>query len=156
MKKFKFQTITIEGEDGTTHTLQMTSLRYSQSGEVTIVGQLTDQSSIDYINEPLDIPKGKLRPTMWCSALVRFNLDGVRRTAAITHTTCRAWRIINLDLGVAWVPANAFRWSESSKQFILDPGYEPDFTTDVAEGMMQYPYRMEAESEELRYDYKID
>lgn len=155
MKKFKLQTITLEAEDGSKHTVQMSLVRYSQSGEVTISGQLAEQSSVDYINEPLDIPRGKLRQTMWCSALVRFTIDGVQRTAAITHTTCRAWRIINLDLGVTWVPCNALRWSETSKQFVLDSSYEPDFTTDVATGMMQYPYRMESDTEELRYDYNI-
>lgn len=155
MKKFKNTIINIEGEDGTFHPVQITSLRVLQSGEVRLVGQLAEESSLDYVREPLDIPVGKLRRHLYCSAMVRFTLDGQKRTAAVTHTTCRAWRLLNLDLGVAWVPANALRWSESSRQFMLDGTYEPDFTKDVMECMWEYPHHLEPEAEELRFDYNI-
>lgn len=155
MKKFENNVLNLTAEDGSVHPMQVTSIRYNQAGEVTIRGQFTEPATIAFLNEPLNIPPGRLRPHLYCSALVRFTLDGMRRTAAITHTTNRAWRIINLDLGVAWVPANALRWSELSHQFVLDPNYELDFTTDVKDGMMVYPYNMEPDTTELQYDYKI-
>lgn len=147
MKKFKTSTsFHIESEDGSCHTVSIASVKVSKTGEVQVVGQFTDPASVRYVNEPIDIKPGRIRSSMHCSALVRFLYKGRMRTAAITHTTMKAFRIINKDLGVTWIPLHILRWSEQATQFvIIDEDYEIDFTFDVKPGMDEYPYNMEPE-----------
>lgn len=148
MKKFETGTsFHIESEDGSCHTVSIASVKVSKTGEVQVVGQFTDPASVRYVNEPIDIKPGRIRSTMYCSALVRFLYKGRMRTGAITHSTMKAFRIINMDLGAAWIPLHVLRWSEQAEQFVvIDPEYEMDFTTDVKPGMDIYPYNMEPEN----------
>ena len=53
------------------------------------------------------------------SGLVRFLHEGRMRTAAVTHCTDKAWRVMNKELGVAWLPKNVIRWSEVAQQFCV-------------------------------------
>lgn len=147
MKKFKTGTsFHIEAEDGSCHTVSLASVKVSKTGEVQVVGQLVREDSISYVNEPIEEHRGRIRRTMYCSALVRFLYKGRMRTAAITHTTMKAFRIINKDLGVTWIPIHILRWSEQATQFVvIDEDYEIDFTFDVKPGMDEYPYNMEPE-----------
>ena len=147
MKKFKTDTaFHIEGEDGSCHAVSITSIKVSDTGEVQVVGQFVREESIRYVNEPVDTQPGRIRPTMYCSALVRFLYKGRMRTAAITHTTVKAFRIINKDLGVTWIPIHILRWSTQAEQFVvIDEDYQMDFTLDVKPGMDIYPYNMQPE-----------
>lgn len=84
--------------------------------------------------------KPGLRNYLFRSALLRFLYKGRMGTAAITHCTDKAWRVINLEYGAAWVPKNIIKWSDIAQQFcIVEEGYEVDFTEDVHRSMDDYP-----------------
>lgn len=147
MKKFKTGTsFHIESEDGSCHTVSIASVKVSETGEVQVVGQFTDPASVRYVNEPIDIKPGRIRCTMHCSAMVRFMYEGRMRTAAITHTTMKAFRIINTELGVTWIPMHIVRWSVQANQFlVIDEDYEITFTKDVLPGMGVFPPNIDPE-----------
>jgi hypothetical protein len=68
------------------------------------------------------------------------------RTAAITHTTMKAFRIINTELGVTWIPMHIVRWSVQANQFlVIDEDYEITFTKDVLPGMDVFPPNIDPE-----------
>jgi hypothetical protein len=78
--------------------------------------------------------------------MVRFMYEGRMRTAAITHTTMKAFRIINNELGVTWIPMHIVRWSVQANQFlVIDEDYEITFTKDVLPGMDAFPPNIDPE-----------
>jgi hypothetical protein len=78
--------------------------------------------------------------------MVRFMYEGRMRTAAITHTTMKAFRIINTELGVTWIPMHIVRWSVQANQFlVIDEDYEITFTKDVLPGMDVFPPNIDPE-----------
>ena len=144
--------VSITFNDGSVKQIIFDSIQLSEDGKCTLVGQLTEPTGETTVQKPIDpsikpIPQEEttsetpyIRSYMFRSALVRFFYEGRMHTAAITHCTDKAWRIINTELGVAWVPKNAIRWSEVAQQFcIVDDRYKLNFTFDVKQGMDEYP-----------------
>ena len=73
-------------------------------------------------------------------------VNGRMVTAAVTHCTDRAVRVLNLELGAAWIPKNVLRWSEVAGMLcVTDADYWPDFTTEVSPSMREYPVLFNAE-----------
>lgn len=88
----------------------------------------------------------RIRSYMHCSGLVRMLVDGRMVTAAVTHCTDRAVRVLNLELGVTWLPKNVLRWSEVAGMLcVVDVDYWPDFTREVTPSMAEYPVLFNAE-----------
>lgn len=140
--------VTVTFSDGTVKQVIYDSFNISDEGFVTLQGHLCDLPTEQVVEEPkesVDTPTQAIdRPFMrqytFRSGLIRFLYEGRMQTAAITHTTDKAWRILNLDLGVTWIPKNVIRWSEIAQQFcIVDQDYQLDFTFDVVKGMDEYP-----------------
>lgn len=138
--------ISITFQDGSVRTVTFDKINVSENGEVIMVGKLSGQeveNILEKLEESDSSPKPKrkyIRSYMMKSALVRFLYEGQLRTAAVTHVTDMAWRIMNKDLGVTWIPKNILRWSEISQQFcVIDENYQLSFTTDVSNNMSEYP-----------------
>lgn len=92
------------------------------------------------------VARPRIRSYMHCSGLVRMLVNGRMVTAAVTHCTDRAVRVLNLDLGVAWMPKNVLRWSEVAGMLcVVDADYWPDFTAEVSPSMAEYPVLFNAE-----------
>lgn len=119
-------------------------------GGVSITGELVEEKD-EEDEKPLKEPPQtqnmrRIRCTMHCSAMVRFMYEGRMRTAAITHTTMKAFRIINTELGVTWIPMHIVRWSVQANQFlVIDEDYEITFTKDVLPGMDVFPPNIDPE-----------
>lgn len=135
--------VSITFQDGSTRTVTFDSIKVSENGEVIMVGKLSGQQVENILESLEETPKSDkpyIRSYMMKSALVRFLYEGQLRTAAVTHVTDKAWRIINKDLGATWIPKNILKWSEISQQFcVIDENYTVEFTTDVSEEMSEYP-----------------
>ena len=138
--------VAITFKDGSVRTVLFDSIKVSDNGEVVMVGKLSSEAvdnileTLDEEEKPVQNNKPYMRSYLMKSALVRFLHDGQLRTAAVTHATNKAWRLINKDLGVTWIPKNIIRWSEITQQFcVTDEDYEMCFTTDVSDGMDEYP-----------------
>lgn len=137
--------ISITFQDGSKRAVTFDSIKVSENGEVIMVGKLSGDTVNEILETLEESPKKEndkpyIRSYMMKSALVRFLYEGQLRTAAVTHTTDKAWRIINKDLGVTWIPKNILKWSEISQQFcVIDENYDISFTTDVEKGMDEYP-----------------
>lgn len=88
----------------------------------------------------------RIRSYMQCSGLVRMLMNGRMVTAAVTHCTDKAVRVLNLELGATWMPKNVLRWSEVAGMLcVVDADYWPDFTTEVSDSMAEYPVLFNAE-----------
>lgn len=120
-------------------------------GGMSIIGELVEEKAEEEGEKPLKEPPQtqnmrRIRCTMHCSAMVRFMYEGRMRTAAITHTTMKAFRIINTELGVTWIPMHIVRWSVQANQFlVIDEDYEITFTKDVLPGMDVFPPNIDPE-----------
>lgn len=122
--------VTVTFSDGTVKQVIYDSIEFLEGGNVSLRGHLSD----------LPPERPYMRRYTFRSGLVRFLHEGRMRTAAVTHCTDKAWRVMNKELGVAWLPKNVIRWSEIAQQFcVIDETYELDFTFDVKQGMDEYP-----------------
>ncbi len=134
-----FITLTI---DGYNHRVEISQISVHSDGKVTIQCVPTEEQAQSAITEekPRNNNKPRIRSYLHASSLCRFLYDGRLMTGAITHCTDLAVRVLNLELGVAWIPKNVLRWSEMAGQFcVTDEDYEMDFTTQVTKGMEEYP-----------------
>jgi len=134
--------------DGWTGNYNVTEITASEDGTVTLrctprdggvkVAQRAENSGT--------VARPRIRSYMHCSGLVRMLVNGRMVTAAVTHCTDRAVRVLNLELGAAWIPKNVLRWSEVAGMLcVVDADYWPDFTTEVSPSMMEYPVLFNAE-----------
>jgi len=141
-------TLEIRTEDGQSHLVVFDRWDFSHDGAVVLAGQLVREKWRAIFGQSGALKPGQIKSVMDSSALVRFYHEDGMRTAAITHITNKAFRIINNDLGVAWLPKNILRWSRVAQMFVVvDEDYKMDFTTDVAPGMDAYPDYFDAHDE---------
>jgi hypothetical protein len=141
-------TLEIRTEDGQSHLVVFDRWDFNPDGAVVLAGQLVREKWRAIFGESGQLQDGQIRSVMDCSALVRFYHEDAMRTGAITHITNRAFRIINNDLGVTWIPKHILRWSRVAEQFVVvDETYKMDFTTEVAKGMDAYPIDFEINEE---------
>lgn len=141
MEPLNIKPVTVTFPDGTVKSVLYEDL-IIKDGSVTMVGRLYDAEPVILVEKPKEasIDKPYIRSYKTRSALLRFLHEGRLATAAVTHTTDKAWRVLNKDYGVAWVPKHLIRWSEIAQQFCLvAEGYELDFTKDVKRGWDEYP-----------------
>lgn len=114
------------------------TLRCRPRGQGVRVSQEAENSGI--------AARPRIRSYTHCSGLVRMLVNGRIVTAAVTHCTDRAVRVLNLELGVAWLPKNVLRWSEVAGMLcVVDVDYWPDFTQEVTPSMAEYPVLFNAE-----------
>lgn len=115
-------------------------------GTVTLTGRIEDEpiQQAPYVGvalppEDLGTDRPRIRSYVLASALVRLFSDGEMVTAAVTHCTDRAWRVLNLELGACWIPRNILRWSEIAGQFcVVESDWEPHWVTPTP-GLDHYP-----------------
>lgn len=89
--------------------------------------------------DDLGATRPRIRSYELASALVRLFSEGEMVTAAVTHCTDRAWRVLNLEHGVCWIPRNVLRWSEIAGQFcVVEQDWEPTWCTPTP-GLDHYP-----------------
>lgn len=140
--------VTVTFSDGTVKQIIFSSFNVSPEGAVSLQGHLSDLTTEQVVETPIEAPaestlpedRPYLRSYLFKSGLIRFLHEGRMQTAAITHCTDKAWRILNKELGVAWLPKNVIRWSEITQQFcVVDERCQPNFTFDVKKGMDEYP-----------------
>lgn len=139
--------VTVTFSDGTVKQIVFDSFETPEEGQIVLKGHLVDLHTeneiagpIESSNEVLEENRSYMRSYIFRSALVRFLYEGRLCTAAVTHCTDKAWRVINKEFGVAWLPKNIIRWSEIAQQFcVIDERYQIDFTTNVKRGMDEYP-----------------
>lgn len=140
--------VTVTFSDGTVKQVIYDSIEFLEGGNVSLRGHLSDLPTETVVETPKEAPitpqlppeRPYMRRYTFRSGLVRFLHEGRMRTAAVTHCTDKAWRVMNKELGVAWLPKNVIRWSEIAQQFcVIDETYELDFTFDVKQGMDEYP-----------------
>lgn len=140
--------VTVTFSDGTVKQIIFSSFNVSTEGAVSLQGHLSDLATEQVVETPTEasaeptLPEDRpyLRSYLFKSGLIRFLHEGRMQTAAITHCTDKAWRVINKELGVAWLPKNVIRWSEIAQQFcVVDERYQLNFTFDVKKGMDEYP-----------------
>lgn len=144
--------VSITFDDGTVKKVIFDSIQVSEDGKVLITGHLSDEevkTSVREQNCPqtADNNKQRIRSYIHKSALVRFMYQDRLHTAAVSHCTDKAWRLINKDLGVTWIPKNILKWSEIVQQFcVIDETYKMNFTFDVKDNMAEYPVIFNPES----------
>lgn len=140
--------VTVTFSDGTVKQVIYDSIEFLEGGNVSLRGHLSDLPTETVVETPKEAPitpqlppeRPYMRRYTFRSGLVRFLHEGRMRTAAVTHCTDKAWRVMNKELGVAWLPKNVIRWSKIAQQFcVIDETYELDFTFDVKQGMDEYP-----------------
>lgn len=140
--------VAVTFSDGTVKQVIYDSIEFLEGGNVSLRGHLSDLPTETVAETPKEAPitpqlppeRPYMRRYTFRSGLVRFLHEGRIRTAAVTHCTDKAWRVMNKELGVAWLPKNVIRWSEIAQQFcVIDETYELDFTFDVKQGMDEYP-----------------
>lgn len=140
--------VAVTFSDGTVKQIIFSSFNVSPEGAVSLQGHLSDLATEQVVETPIEAPtestlpedRPYLRSYLFKSGLIRFLHEGRMHTAAITHCTDKAWRLINKELGVAWLPKNVVRWSEIAQQFcVVDERYQLNFTFDVKKGMDEYP-----------------
>ena len=140
--------VTVTFSDGTVKQIIFSSFNVSPEGAVSLQGHLSDLTTEQVVETPIEAPaeptlpedRPYMRSYLFKSGLIRFLYEGRMHTAAITHCTDKAWRVINKELGVAWLPKNVIRWSEIAQQFcVVDERYQLNFTFDVKKGMDEYP-----------------
>lgn len=140
--------VTVTFSDGTVKQIIFSSFNVSPEGAVSLQGHLSDLTTEQVVETPKEAPitpqlppeRPYMRRYTFRSGLVRFLHEGRMRTAAVTHCTDKAWRVMNKELGVAWLPKNVIRWSEIVQQFcVVDERYQLNFTFDVKKGMDEYP-----------------
>lgn len=89
--------------------------------------------------DDLGATRPRIRSYVLASALVRLFYEGEMVTAAVTHCTDRAWRVLNLEHGACWIPRNVIRWSEIAGQFcVVEQDWEPVWCTPTP-GLDHYP-----------------
>lgn len=141
-------TLEMRTEDGQSHLVVFDKWDFNPDGAVVLSGQLVREKWHAIFGASGVLEDGQIRSVMDRSALVRFYHEAGMRTAAITHITNRAFRIINLDLGATWIPKNILRWSRVAQMFVVvDEDYCMDFTTEVKAGMDEYPTDFDPEDE---------
>lgn len=141
-------TLEIRTEDGQSHLVVFDRWDFNPDGAVVLSGQLMREKWHAVFGDSGELKDGEIRSVMDRSALVRFYHEAGMRTAAITHITNRAFRIINLDLGATWIPKNILRWSRVAQMFVVvDEAYKMDFTMEVAAGMDEYPTDFDPDDE---------
>ena len=140
--------VAVTFSDGTVKQIIFSSFNVSPEGAVSLQGHLSDLATEQVVETPIEAPaeptlpedRPYLRSYLFKSGLIRFLHKGRMHTAATTHCTDKAWRVINKELGVAWLPKNVIRWSEIAQQFcVVDEQYQLNFTFDVKKGMDEYP-----------------
>lgn len=140
--------VTVTFSDGTVKQVIYDSFEVLEGGQVSLRGHLSDLATEQVVETPIEAPaeptlpedRPYLRSYLFKSGLIRFLHEGRMQTAAITHCTDKAWRVLNKELGVAWLPKNVIRWSEIAQQFcVVDERYQLNFTFDVKKGMDEYP-----------------
>ena len=115
-------------------------------GTVTLKGRIEGEpiQQAPYVGvtpppEDLGTDRPRIRSYVLASALVRLFSDGEMVTAAVTHCTDRAWRVLNLELGACWIPRNILRWSEIAGQFcVVESDWEPRWVAPTP-GLDHYP-----------------
>lgn len=141
-------TLEIRTEDGQSHLVVFDKWDFAPDGAVVLAGQLVREKWRAIFGDSSQLEDGQIRSVMDRSALVRFYYRDAMRTAAITHITNKAFRIINNDLGATWIPKNILRWSRVAQQFVVvDELYKMDFTMDVTTGMDEYPVEFDPHDE---------
>lgn len=101
--------------------------------------QQVPYSGIEAPQEAIEETRPRIRSYLLSSALMRMMSNGQMVTSAITHCTDKAWRVINLQYGVCWIPRNIIRWSEIANQFcVVAQDWEPDWCKPT-EGLDSYP-----------------
>lgn len=89
--------------------------------------------------DDLGATRPRIRSYVLASALVRLFCQGEMVTAAVTHCTDRAWRVLNLEHGACWIPRNVLRWSEIAGQFcVVEQNWEPTWCAPTP-GLDHYP-----------------
>lgn len=136
--------VTVTFGDGTVKQVIYDSFELLDGGDVCMRGHLVDPVTEQVAGEQIEECAPKERPYIrsyfFKSGLLRFLHNGHMHTAAITHCTDKAWRVINRELGVTWLPKNIIRWSEIAHQFcVIDERYEMNFTFNVRAGEDEYP-----------------
>lgn len=137
--------ITLDGWTGNYNVVEITT---SEDGTMTLrctprdvgvkVTQRAENSGM--------VARPRIRSYMHCSGLVRMLVNGRMVTAAVTHCTDRAVRVLNLEFGATWIPKNVLRWSEVAGMLcVVDADYWPNFTTEVSPSMTEYPVLFNAE-----------
>ena len=134
--------------DGWARNYSVTEITANEDGTVTL--RCTPQEQEAEVAQRAEnsgaVARPRIRSYMHCSGLVRLLVNGRMVTAAVTHCTDRAVRVLNLDLGVAWMPKNVLRWSEVAGMLcVVDTDYWPDFTTEISDSMAEYPVLFNAE-----------
>lgn len=138
-------TITLDGWTGRYNVAEITA---NEDGTVTLrcTPQEQEMKVAQRAENSGTATRPRIRSYMHCSGLVRMLMNGRMVTAAVTHCTDRAVRVLNLDLGAAWMPKNVLRWSEVAGMLcVVDADYWPDFTTEVSPSMAEYPVLFNAE-----------
>lgn len=132
--------ITVEGK---LVQVRFTSITVDEEGFVVLKGK-------PYIKKEKksekESSKEKIRSYELHSALVRMMYGDELVTAAVTHCTDKAWRVINLQLGVCWIPRNILKWSEIAGQFcVVERDWNPDWCTPTP-GLDHYPALFDPDS----------
>ena len=104
--------VTVTFSDGTVKQIIFSSFNVSPEGAVSLQGHLSDLATEQVVETPIEalaeptLPEDRpyLRSYLFKSGLIRFLHEGRMQTAAITHCTDKAWRVLNKELGVAWLP----------------------------------------------------
>lgn len=115
-------------------------------GTVTLKGRIEDEPTrqVPYCGtvpppDDLGAERPRIRSYVLASALVRLFYGGEMVTAAVTHCTDRAWRVLNLKHGACWIPRNVLRWSEIAGEFcVVEQDWEPTWCTPTP-GLDHYP-----------------
>lgn len=132
--------------DGLMRRYDVTEITTAQDGTVTL--RCTPRGEeVEVATAPQKLAeRARIRSYMNCSCLVRLFMDGRMVTAAVTHCTDKAVRVLNLELGVTWLPKNVLRWSEVAGMLcVTESDYWPDFTKNVNPSMAEYPVLFNAE-----------
>lgn len=104
--------VTVTFSDGTVKQVIYDSIEFLEGGNVSLRGHLSDLPTETVVETPKEAPvtpqlppeRPYMRRYTFRSGLVRFLHEGRMRTAAVTHCTDKAWRVMNKELGVAWLP----------------------------------------------------
>lgn len=138
-------TITLDGWTGNYSVAEITA---NEDGTVTLrcTPQDREAAVAQKPENSANTEEPYIRSYMNCSGLVRLLMDGRMITAAVTHCTDKAVRVLNLEFGAAWLPKNVLRWSEVAGMLcVVDADYWPDFTTKISDSMAEYPVLFNAE-----------
>lgn len=134
--------------DGWTRSYNVAEITANEDGTVTLrcTPQDREAAVTPKPENSVNTQKPYIRSYMNCSGAVRMFINGRMITAAVTHCTDKAVRVLNLELGAAWIPKNVLRWSEVAGMLcVVDIDYRPDFTDRISSSMAEYPSFFNAE-----------